>query len=113
MWHSKFDVGCLLCRKIQCRNCKQFNISKDILLKAASAEATDYIYIFICDFLNISDESINSFFPEIKVEKREKDIYKKRVKCEKSITQTVNYKLPSGVRQGTYQNGRWKRRFFY
>ena len=61
-WHSKFDVTCLHCRKIQCRNCRQFNISKNILLKAASAETVDYIYNFICDFLNLSNESLNSFF---------------------------------------------------
>ena len=113
MWHSKFDVSCIRCRKEQCKNCKKFNISKDILLHSASAETIDYIYNFICDFLNISDESLNSYFPEIKVEKREADIYKKKVKSEKNSTQTVNIKLPSYVKSGTYQHGRWKRRFFY
>ena len=113
MWHSRFDVSCLHCRKTQCKNCKKFNISKNILLHSASAETVDYIYNFICDFLNISDESLNSYFPDIKVEKREVDIYKKKVKSEKNRTQTVNVKLPSYVRSGTFQNGRWKRRFFY
>ena len=113
MWHSKFDITCLHCRQRQCKNCKMFNISKDILLKSASAESIDYLYNYICDFLNISDESINCFFPEIKVEKREIVNYKKKVKSEKNRTQVVNCKLPTTVRSGTYQNGRWKRRFFY
>ena len=113
MWHSKFDVSCLHCRKTECKNCKKFNISKEILLNSASKESVDYIYNFISDFLNISDESINLFFPEIKVEKIEKDIYKKKVKSEKNRTQTVKVKLPSNVRSGYFQNGRWKRRFFY
>ena len=113
MWHSKFDISCLHCRKEQCKNCRKFNISKDILLHSASAETVDYIYNFICDFLNISDESLNSYFPEIKVENREVDIYKKKVKSEKNRTQTVNVKLPSHVNSGCFQHGRWKRRFFY
>ena len=113
MWHSKFDVICLHCRKEQCKNCKKFNISKDILLNSASVETVDYIYNFICDFLNISDDSIKRYFPEIKVEKVEKSYYKKKVKSEKNRTQTVSVKLPSHVRSGTYQNGRRKRRFFY
>ena len=113
MWHSKFDVSCLHCRKEQCKNCKKFNISKDILLGSTSVETVDYLYNYICDFLNLSDESIKSYFPEIKVEKIEKSYHKKKVKSEKNRTQTVNVKLPSYVRSGTFQNGRWKRRFFY
>ena len=113
MWHSKFDVSCLHCRKEQCKNCKKFNISKDILLNSASVETVDYLYNYISDFLNLSDESIRTYFPEVKVEKIEKSYYKKKVKSEKNRTQTVSVKLPSHVRSGTYQNGRWKRRFFY
>ena len=116
IYHSKFNVSCLHCRKRQCKNCRQFNISKDILLNSASKETVDFLYNFICDFLNLSDESIKHFFPDINVinvEKKEVDYYKKRVKSEKNRTQVVNCKLPSSVRSGTYQNGRWKRRFFY
>ena len=103
MWHSRFDIGCLHCQKAQCKNCKKFNILKDILLGSASAETVDYL----------SDDSIRTYFPEIKVEKVEKSYYKKKVKSEKNRTQTVNIKLPTHVRSGTFQNGRWKRRFFY
>ena len=113
MWHSKFEVSCLHCRKEQCKNCKKFNILKDILLGSASVETVDYLYNYISDFLNLSDDSIRTYFPEIKVERIEKSCYKKRVKSEKNRTQTVNVKLPSSVRSGTFQHGKWKRRFFY
>ena len=116
IYHSKCNVSCLHCRKRQCKNCRQFNISKDILLNSASKETVDYLYNFICDFFNLSDESIKTFFPEVNIEhieKKEVAIYSKRVKSEKNRTQVVNCKLTSGVISGTYQNGRWKRRFFY
>ena len=79
-YHSKFDVACLHCRQRQCKNCKKFNISKDILLNSASEETVDYLYNYICDFLNLSDDSIKHFFLEIKVVivKKENDIYKKK-----------------------------------
>ena len=83
MWHSKFEVSCLHCRKEQCKKCKKFNILKDILLGSASVETVDYLYNYISDFLNLSDDSIRTYFPEIKVERIEKSCYKKRVKSEK------------------------------
>ena len=113
LWHSKFVGTCVHCRQRPCKNCRKFNVSEDILLNTASEETVDYLYNFICDFLNLSDESIKSYFPDIKVEKREVVNYRKRVKSEKNRTQVVNCKLPSHLRQGTYQNGRWKRKFYY
>ena len=81
--HQKFTVTCLHCRQRHCKKCCKFNISKEILLTFASAETVDFLYNFICDFLNLSDESIKSYFPDIKIEKREKVNYKKRLKSEK------------------------------
>ena len=78
--HSKFTGTCLHCRQRHCKKCRKFNISKDILLTSASAETVNFLYNFICDFLNLSDESINSYFPDIKIEKREVVNFKKRVK---------------------------------
>ena len=112
-WHQKFTVTCLHCRQRRCKKCYNFNISKDILLRFASAETVDFLYNFICDFLNLSDKSIKSYFPDIKIEKREVVNYKKRVKSEKNRTQVANCKLPTNLKSGTYQNGRWKRRFYY
>ena len=54
-----------------------------------------------------------TYFPDIKVEKREVVHYGQRVKSEKNRSQVVNCKVPTHLRQGTYQNGRWKRRFYY
>ena len=112
-WHSKFTGTCIHCRKRHCKNCHSFNISKYILLASASAETVDFLYNFICDFLNLSDQSIMTYFPDIKVEKREVVHYIQRVKSEKNRSQVVNCKVPTHLRQGTYQNGRWKRRFYY
>ena len=112
-WHSKFTGTCTHCRQRHCKNYCIFNISKDLLLASASAKTVDFSYNFICDFLNLSDDSINVYFPDIKVEKREVVHYRQRVKSEKNRSQVVNRKVPSHLRQGTYQNGRWKRRFYY
>ena len=112
-WHSKFTGACLHCRQRHCKKCRSFNISKDILLASASAEMVDFLYNFICDFLNLTDTSIKTYFPEIKVEKREVVNYRQRVKSEKNRSQVVNCRVPNHLRSGTYQNGRWKRRFYY
>ena len=56
---------------------------------------------------------IKTYFPEIKIEKREVINFRKRVKSEENRTQVVNCAIPSNLRQGSYQNGRWKRRFIY
>ena len=112
-WHSKFTGTCVHCRQRHCKKCRNFNISKDILLSSASAETVDFLYNFICDFLNLSDVSIKTYFPEIKVEKKEVVHYRQRVKSEKNRSQVVNCKIPTHLRQGTYQNGRWKRKFYY
>ena len=89
--HSKFVGTCIHCRKRHCKKCHSFNISKNILLSSASAETVDYIYNYICDFLNLSDISIKTFFPDIKIEKIEKINYRTRVKIEKK--QIINCKV--------------------
>ena len=113
-YHSKFNVCCNLCRAEHCTNCKKFIISKDILLKYSDEETKNYISNYICDFLNISIVSLNSFFPEIKVnqieiEEKKKELYKKHVKSEKNNSKVVQQKLPTYVRSGNYQNGNRKR----
>ena len=112
-WHSKFVGTCVHCRQRHCKKCRSFNISKDILLASASAETVDYLFNFICDFLNLNDLSIKTYFPDIKIEKREVVNYRTRVKNEKNRKQVVKCEIPSHLRQGTFQNGRWKRRFYY
>ena len=95
-WHSKFVGTCVHCRQRHCKKCRNFNISKDILLASASAETVDYLFNFICDFLNLSDLSIKTCFPDIKIEKREKVDYRTRVKSEKKTEaklQSARYHL--------------------
>ena len=82
-WHSKFVGTCIHCRKRHYKKCRSFNISKDILLTSASAETINYLHNYICDFLNLSDVSIKTFFPDIKIEKFEKINYRTRVKSKK------------------------------
>ena len=113
--HKKFNISCNLCRQLRCRSCFAFNISRETL-PASDEEQKSYLNCFITDFLNLSDESIGHYFPDIKVEHldREKVFFKKSyVKSEKNHPQVVNQKLPSNVKKITYQNGRWKRRVFY
>ena len=89
-YHSKFVGTCTHCRQRHCKKCKAFNISKDILLKSANEQTVDYLINYISDFLNLSDLAINTYFPDIKIEKREVINFRKRVKSEKNRTQIVN-----------------------
>ena len=113
MYHSKFIISCTFCRNTFCKKCKSFNTSKDLLLKSALPEVVDFLLNYISDFLDLSKESLKAYFPNIKIEKIEKDCYKKRVKSEKCRQQTVSVKLPSYLKNGQYQVGKWKRRFYY
>ena len=112
-WHFKYNITCNFCKVALCKNCKKINTSKDLLLKLASAETVDYLYNYITDFLNLSEESLKTYFPEVKVEKIEKTNCKTRVKSEKCKKQTVKVELPSHLKNGHFQVGCWKRRFFY
>ena len=112
-WHSKSIGACIHCRKRHCKKCHSFNISKDILLASATPITVDYIYNYICDFLNLSDLSIKTFFPDIKVEKIGKINYRTRVKSEKNRSQILKCEIPSHLKNGQYQFRNYKRRFYY
>ena len=112
-FHSKFFVSCVHCRSRACKKCKMFNASKGMLLKSASPETVNYLYNYIVDFLNISDETLNKFCPEIKIEKMQKINFKTRVKSEKFSQKTVKVDLSTHLKNGQFQVGRWKRRFYY
>ena len=96
-----------------CRNCRQFNLSKDILLSKANPQTVNYLYNFICDFLNLTDDSLKHYFPEIKVKKVEIVNFIKRVKSEKNRSQVIRQALPSYLNSGHFQHGRFKRKFYY
>ena len=113
IYHSKFIISCTLCRNARCKNCVTFNISKSILLKSSSEETKTYLENFICDFLNITNESFQHFFPEIKIQKKQKVNYTTRVKSEKNRQQVVKSDLPPNLRRTQFQHGKFKRKIFY
>ena len=113
-WHGKFHMACANCRKIRCSNCYKFNISKDILLDKADKQTHDYLLNFICDFLNLSSNSIQCYFPNVEIVKKEKVHLKlSYVKSEKNRAQVICVKIPTGKKTVTFQNGRCKRKVFY
>ena len=111
LYHSKFIVSCTLCRNDKCKNCFKFNISKSILLKSSSEETK--AYLTNSDFLNISTESLQHFFPEIEIKKIEKVHYSKRVKSEKNRSQVVKTEIPSNCKTTQFQHGKFKGKVFY
>ena len=113
IYHSSFIVSCTLCQNAKCKNCFKFNISKSILLKSSSEETNAYLNNFISDFFNISSESLQHYFPEIIIEKKEKVHYTKRVKSEKNRAQVVKSELPSNLKTTQFQHGKFKHKVFY
>ena len=87
--HERFDIECVHCRKIKCNNCFKFNISKDILLDKADEQINDYLINFICDFLNLSSDSIKRYFPNVKIVRREK-VQLSYIKSQENRAQAVN-----------------------
>ena len=94
--HKKFKFECNQCRQLRCRNCMAFNISKNYLMDNLDAKGKSYLSCFICDFLNISDESLRTYcnIEEKVIENRTKN-YKVQTfrKSEKYRAQTVYQEL--------------------
>ena len=82
-------------------------------MKSSSEKTNAYLTNFISDFLNISTESLQHYFPEIKIEKIEKVHYSKRVKSEKNRAQMVKTEIPSNCKTTQFQHGKFKRKVFY
>ena len=114
-WHGTFDIACGNCRKIKCNNCYKFNISKDILLDGGNEQTRDYLINFICDFLNLSSESIKQYFPNVTIVEKEKQHFKKSyIKSQKNRSQVVSVRVPEGKKKTvSFQNKGWKRTVFY
>ena len=70
-YHSCFLAGCKQCRKDKCNKCKIFNIHMSFLVKNANNVGKNYIFNFVLDFLNVSEEKENK---EKKKKKRKKRI---------------------------------------
>ena len=117
-YHSRYKITCSLCKNEKCKNCYSFFISKDILINSSSKEIKDYLYNFILTFLNLNNETLLNFFPDIKKietikETANKEFFIKRVKSEKNSTTTINQKLPINIRNGQFNFKGWKRKFYY
>ena len=113
IYHSKFIVSCTLCRNAKCKNCYKLNICKSLLLKSSSDETKLYLTNFISDFFNISSLTLQQFFPEIEIRKKEVVKYTTRVKSEKNRAQVVKSELPYNLKTTQFQHGKFKRKVFY
>ena len=92
-WHKKFEVGCNQCRQSRCRNCHEFDNSRNFLLQNLDENGREHLSNFVVDFLNISNESLKRYFSntEIKVINRSKTfLIKSYNKSEKNRDQVVN-----------------------
>ena len=64
--HSRYKITCSLCKNEKCKTCFSFFISKDTLINSSSKQTKDYLYNFILTFLNLNNETLLNFFPDIK-----------------------------------------------
>ena len=93
--HNKFLVSCKFCRETFCKNCQNFNTTKEIPLKKVDKLGKDYIENFIKDFLNISDQTLKTHYKveteKVPIEKNFK--VKHYTKSNKSRSQVINKTL--------------------
>ena len=92
-FHNKFDPSCKNCRQIFCKDCKDFMVSFEMFLKNTDEIDNQYLKYFVSDFLNISNQTLENYFPEavkktIPIEK--KLVIKSYKKIEKNRDQVVN-----------------------
>ena len=83
---------CKFCREIFCKSCQKFKIAKENLLSNVDEIGKEYIEKIIKDFLNVSDQTIQSNY---KVNIERTPIQKKfkansYVKSNKSRAQVIN-----------------------
>ena len=60
-FHAYFQCDCHNCRLMRCRYCHVFNIQMDQLMFNANQNVQAYIYNFVLDFFNVSDETLEYF----------------------------------------------------
>ena len=59
-FHTKFLVSCKFCRQNFCKTCQSFIIAKENLSSNVDESGKEYIENFIKNFLNLSDQTIES-----------------------------------------------------
>ena len=115
-WHKKILLSCSQCRQIHCRICHAFNTSRKILLENSDDDVNNFLNCYIVDFLNLSDEALKNYFPDIKISSLDKTkifSVKSFRKVEKLRSQVVNQTLPIDIKKVNFQVGNRKRRVFY
>ena len=94
-FHTKFLVSCKFCRQNFCKTCQSFIIAKENLLSNVDEIGKEYIENFIKDFLNLSDQTIESNYKviikRIPVEKTFQ--VKSYVKSIKNRTHVINQRF--------------------
>ena len=91
-FHKKFLVYCKFCREIFCKSCQKFKIAKENLLSNVDEIGKEYIEKIIKDFLNVSDQTIQSNY-KVNIERtpiQKKFKAKSYVKSNKSRAQVIN-----------------------
>ena len=60
--HGRFIATCRKCRADGCGPCRVFNIQVDALMRTSGEHRKKYIFNFVFDFLNISNETLKQFY---------------------------------------------------
>ena len=60
--HGRFIATCRKCRTDGCGPCRVFNIQVDALMRTSGEHRKKYIFNFVFDFLNISNETLKQFY---------------------------------------------------
>ena len=63
-FHNKFDPSWKNCRQIFSKDCKDFMVSFEMFLKNPDEIDNQYLKYFVSDFLNISNQTLENYFPE-------------------------------------------------
>ena len=60
--HGRFIATSRKCRTDRCGPCRVFNIQIDALIRTSREHGKKYIFNFVLDFLNVSNETLNHFY---------------------------------------------------
>ena len=84
-----FSVNCGMCIRERCKNCHNFNRSKDILINCEDKQISDYVQNFLLDYFSASGLSSYFFKIDITNEVKEKNAINIIIKNENKIIKTI------------------------
>ena len=94
-FHKNFLASYKFCRENFCKSCQSFNITKENLLSYTDEIGKEYIENFIKDFINLSDQTIESNY-KVKIIRKpvQKNFQiKSYIKSIKNRSQVINQKV--------------------